>query len=84
MGATQLELALEYAPQELRDYGYRDAHTYPLVSPDVDKVRRAWRVPASLAWDYPRLELRTGSSYPLITVDCDGADSVGRLAEFIP
>ena len=80
---TQLELALEYAPQELRGHGYRDAHSYPLVSPDVDKVRRSWRVPAPLAWDYPRLELRTGNSYPLITVDCDGADSVGRLSEFI-
>ena len=42
----QLDLALECAPPELRRHGYRDALTFPLVSPDVDKVSRSWRVPA--------------------------------------
>ena len=79
----QLPLPLEYAPEVLRDHGYRDAHTFPLVSPDVGKVRRSYRKPASVAWDYPRLELRTGNTYPGITIDCDGRVSVGRVVESI-
>ena len=75
--------ALDYAPAELRQHGYRDAHTFPLVSPDIDKVRRSWRVPAQQAWRFPRIELRTGNSWPCISLDCDGRDSVGRLSEFI-
>ena len=79
----QLELPLEWAPVELREHGYCDAHTWPLVSPDVAKVRRSWRVPARRAWAFPRVELRTGNTYPCITLDCDGAESVGLLSEFI-
>ena len=75
--------ALEFAPQELRQHGYRDAHAFPLVSPDADKVLRSWRVPAGQAWSFPRVELRTGNSWPCISLDCDGRDSVGRLSEFI-
>jgi hypothetical protein len=79
----QLELAIEYAPQRLRDHGYRDAHRYPLVSPDVGKVTRSYRVPAPQAWNHPRLEMRAGNSWPCLTVDCDGAESVKRLGEFV-
>ena len=79
----QLELAIVYAPQRLRDHGYRDAHTHPLVSPDTGKVTRSWRVTPPEAWHYARLELRTGNSYPCMIVDCDGAESVKRLGEFI-
>ena len=79
----QLELALDYAPQDLRDHGLRDAHAYPLVSPDVGKVRHSFRQPASVAWTFPRVEMRAGNSFPAITLDCDGAESVGKLAEFI-
>ena len=79
----QLELALDYAPQDLRDHGLRDAHTFPLVSPDVGKVRHSFRQPASVAWGFPRVEMRAGNSHPAITLDCDGAESVGKLAEFI-
>ena len=50
---AQLELPLEYAPADLRDHGLRDAHTFPLVSPDVGKVRRSFRQPASAAWSFP-------------------------------
>lgn len=82
-GPVQFELAIEYAPQRLRDHGYRDAHTHPLVSPDTGKVTRSWRVPAPQAWEHPRLELRAGNSWPCVTVDCDGAESVKRLGEFI-
>ena len=80
---VQFELAIECAPQRLRDHGYRDAHTHPLVSPDTGKVVSSWREPAPRAWGYPRLELRAGNSWPCVTVDCDGAESVQRLGEFI-
>ena len=79
----QLDLALDYAPAELRQHGYRDAHAFPLVSPDIDKVRSSWRVPAQQAWGFPRLELRAANSWPCITLDCDGRESVGRLSEYI-
>ena len=79
----QLPLPLDYAPAVLRGHGYRDAHSYPLVSPDVGKVRRSYRQPPSAAWDYPRLELRTGNTHPVITIDCDGRVSVERVVEFI-
>lgn len=79
----QLPLPLEYVPAMLRDHGYRDAHTYPLVSPDVGKVRRSYRRPPSVAWNFPRLELRTGNTYPGITIDCDGRVSVNRVVEYI-
>ena len=53
------------------------------MSPDVGKVQRSYRQPPSAAWDYPRLELRTGNTYPVITIDCDGQVSVERVVEFI-
>ena len=76
---SQLCLPIEAAPAALRDHGYRDAHSWPLVSPDVGKVRCSFRVAPSVAWDYPRLELRTGNSYPILSFDCDGPESVDRL-----
>ena len=79
----QFELAIEHAPQRLRDHGYRDAHRWPLVSPDTGKVTRCWRESAREAWNYPRLELRTGNSWPCVIVDCDGAESVKRLGKFV-
>ena len=80
---TQLELALDYAPQRLRDHGLRDAHTFPLVSPDTGKVRVSYRQPAAVAWEFPRLEMRAGNTWPCITVDCDGSRSLGKLGEVV-
>lgn len=79
----QLELAIEWAPQRLRNHGYSDAHTLPLVSPDIGKVTRAWRERPPQAWGRPRIELRAGNCWQCFTVDCDGAESVKRLGEFI-
>ena len=76
---SQLCLPIEAAPAALRDHGYRDAHSWPLVSPDVDKVRCSFRVAPSVAWDYPRLELRAENTYPVLSFDCDGPESVDRL-----
>ena len=56
---------------------------YPLVSPDTGKVTRSWRESPPQAWGRPRIELRAGNSWPCVTVDCDGAESVKRLGEFI-
>lgn len=81
----QLELPLDYAPQELRDHGYRDAHTFPLVSPDVGEG--AAQLPATGIGrvDVPVwLELPAGNTCPCITMDCAGAISVGHLSEFHP
>ena len=76
---VQYVLPLDLAPQELVDHGYRDAHSFPLVSPDVDRVRRSFRVHPAVAWGFPRLELRTGNSFPVVLMDCDGPESVDRL-----
>lgn len=76
---VQYVLPLDLAPQELIDHGYRDAHSFPLVSPDVDQVRRSFRVHPAVAWRFPRLELRTGNSFPAVLMDCDGPESVDRL-----
>ena len=77
----QLNLGIDYAPQRMRDHGLREAHTYPLVSEgkiaDGDYV--SWRVPASEAWDFPEVEQRTPTSYPLLILDLDGRDAVDRL-----
>ena len=80
---TQFKLAIDYVPQKLRDHGLRDAHTFPLVSPNTGKVERSFRQPASVAWRFPRIELRAGNSFPAITVDCDGPQSLRRLGEWV-
>ena len=73
------QLGLDFAPDKLRSHGLRDAHTYPLVSPDRGKVQRSFRVHASQAWDYPRIELRAANSWPALTFDCDGNASIEKL-----
>ena len=76
---VQYVLPIDLAPQELVDHGYRDAHSFPLVSPDVDRVQQSFHVHPSVAWKFPRLELRTGNSFPVMLMDCDGMESVERL-----
>ena len=58
---------------------YRDAHRFPLVSPDARKVQHSYRVAPSVAWKYPRLELRVGESWPALSFDCDGPEAVDKL-----
>ena len=75
-------LPLEYAPLKVRRHGLRDAHTRPLVSwgKRADGTHGAsFRVPASAAWDFPEIELRTGNSWPALIFDCDGRDGTARL-----
>ena len=67
------QLALDFAPAQVRSHGLRDAHTYPQVARSQGA---SFRVPASQAWDYPSLELRAGNSWPLMGFDCDVPEKV--------
>ena len=77
----QLELpGIEFAPPKVWAHGLREAHTYPLVSRGKRNSVHgaAFRVPASVAWAYPEIELRTGNSAPCIVLDLDGANALER------
>ena len=67
------QLALDFAPAQVRSHGLRDAHTYPQVA---RRKGESFRVPASHAWVYPSLELRAGNSWPLMGFDCDVPEKV--------
>ena len=69
----QLTLPIDYAPAQLRAYGYADAHRTPLVSRGkVDGMfTSSFRVQSWQAWDYPSIELRTGNSWPALVLDLD-------------
>ena len=67
------QLALDFAPAQVRSHGLRDAHTYPQVARGQGE---SFRVPASQAWGYPSLELRAGNSWPLMGFDCDVPEKV--------
>ena len=67
------QLALDFAPAQVRSHGLRDAHTYPQVARGQGS---SFRVPASQAWGYPSLELRAGNSWPLMGFDCDVPEKV--------
>ena len=67
------QLALDFAPAQVRSHGLRDAHTYPQVARSQGE---SFRVPASQAWCYPSLELRAGNSWPLMGFDCDVLEKV--------
>ena len=67
------QLALDFAPAQVRSHGLRDAHTYPLVA---RRKGESFRVPASQAWGFPSLELRAGNSWPLMGFDCDVPEKV--------
>ena len=77
----ELDLGIDFAPARVRSHGLRDAHTYPQVSPDRGKVQRSFRVHASQAWDYPRIEIRAANSWPALTFDCDGNASIEKLID---
>ena len=71
---------IEFAPPKVRSHGLREAHTYPLVSRGKRNGVHgsSFRVPASVAWNYPEIELRTGNSAPCIVLDLDGATALER------
>ena len=67
------QLALDFAPAQVRAHGLRDAHTHPLVA---RRKGASFRVPASRAWGFASLELRAGNSWPLMGFDCDVPEKV--------
>ena len=67
------QLALDFAPAQVRSHGLRDAHTYPQVA---RRKGESFRVPASQAWGFAYLELRAGNSWPLMGFDCDVPSAV--------
>ena len=77
------QLGLDFAPAKVQSHGLQDAHTHPLVSPDPGKVQHSYRVHASQAWDHPRIELRAANSWPALTFDCDGNESIEKLIDCV-
>lgn len=77
----QANFGINFAPQRMREHGLREAHTFPLVSEGkiAEGDYLSWRVPASEAWEFPEVEQRTPTSYPLLILDLDGGDAVERL-----
>jgi len=77
----QTTLGIDFAPEQMRRFGLREAHTYPLVS--TGKIANgeyiSVRVPASEAWAYPEVEQRTPTSWPLLVLDLDGRSAFDRL-----
>ena len=61
------QLALDFAPAQVRSHGLRDAHTHPQVA---RRKGASFRVPASQAWGFAYLELRAGNSWPLMGFLC--------------
>ena len=76
----QLELGIQFVPEKVREHGLREAHIYPLVSAGhvAGKPFTSRRVPASDAWHYPEIELRTPNSQPCIILDVDGSNALER------
>ena len=77
MAHSPLETAgqgVVYIPEKLRRYGLTDAHKRPLVSQGKQPNGQmcSFRVRPEDAWAFPSLELRTGNSFPCLTLDVDG------------
>ena len=68
-----LPFPIQSAPPIVRTHGLQDTHTRPLVARDKGE---SFRVSPLQAWHFRLLEIRAGNSYPLLTLDCDGQESV--------
>ena len=79
----QYELAIAHAPRKVRQFGLRDAHSWPLVSRGKldGQFQASFRVSPWQAWDYPSLELRAANSWPAIILDCDARAGTLRLCD---
>ena len=56
----QQMLPIEFAPEDVRYYGLRDAHSRPLVSWGKDErgnFTPSFRVAPEQAWDFPELRI---------------------------
>lgn len=84
--ATDRETAsqgvLAFAPVDLRRVGLSDAHPRPLVGRRTDDGFESRRLLASPAvWQWPHVEMRTGSSYTGLFFDVDRPDSAVVIEE---
>ena len=71
-GATQLALPLDYAPDDVRAHGLRQAHPRPLVGRRRRDRIVSWRTVPPLAWVQPLIEIENaGSAFATVTLDCD-------------
>ena len=80
---VQLDLPIDQAPPKVRAHGLREAHSRPLVSRGKDRrghFSGSWRVAPEEAWGFAQIELRTGVSWPVLILDCDGPEGTERLA----
>ena len=68
-----LPFPIQQAPPIVRTHGLQDTHSFPLVARDKGE---SFRVSPLQAWHFRFLEIRAGNSYPLLTLDCDGPESV--------
>ena len=83
---SEFDFGIDHAPVKVRAYGYQEAHSYPLVSQgkrSSGEHSASFRVPASAAWVFPEIELRSGTSYPSIILDVDGANALYRIVEAV-
>ena len=84
--AYQRWLPIEYAPEQVREHGLRDAHVRPLVSMGRcpgGLWMPAFRVAPEQAWGFPEIEIRAHNTFPAMIHDLDGLGSVGRYGEVV-
>lgn len=76
----------DFIPKVLREHGLSDAHVFPAVSygkqPD-GTFRGSRRVSPADAWRFPSIELRTSTSWPVLLIDLDGAESTQWFLDLV-
>jgi len=62
-----------FTPARVRTHGLTEAHSWPYVSRGKrpDGGMSLFRVPASKAWDYSEIELRSETAWPCVILDLD-------------
>lgn len=80
----QLPLPIEFAPDILREHGYRDANSYPLVSHGKGFGSFiSFRVSPWLAWQFESVELNPANARSVLVLDMDGDDARARLFDVV-
>ena len=83
----QLQLALEFAPEDVRKHGLQAAHPRPLASLGKQPGRefRSFRTSPAKAWRYPEVEYaNAGASYAALVLDCDDPERIGAVLDELP
>ena len=78
----QLRLPIEHAPPKVRQHGYADAHSRPLVGRTRrGRIVASFRTSPERAWRYRYLELNPANAASVLVFDCDDPE---RLLEVFP